>query len=264
MPLAASQETRSWLQQGGLGGNLRVIDAPTHPDAQEIARKLHPDTVTNNMIRIALDLQRGGEHEVEIPPHTTLKEYFGMYSISGKAYRTYRGSNKAFGEIARILMEYAFVHTNPTSMPQNKAFIIIREYKGDKIDWGIITDEGVRAALELFQSSKRLLPVMTHFLTFLYPPPSSSPSRILTSPPPPRKQREKILALTQEEWEDPTPNSPPSAARNPTPISAPPPPKTQKQRVLPVTCEEWDEAEDIVTEDVTIRQKTPKTSVPSP
>ena len=94
MPLVALQETRSWLQQRGLGGNLRVIDAPTHPDAQEIARKLHPDTITNNMIRAALDLKRGGEDEVEIPPHTTLKKYFGMYSISGKAYRTYGGSNK--------------------------------------------------------------------------------------------------------------------------------------------------------------------------
>ena len=69
------------------------------------------------MIRSTLDLKHGGEHEVEIPPHTTLKEYFGMYSISGKAYRTYGGPNKAFGEIARILMEYAFVHTNPMRMP---------------------------------------------------------------------------------------------------------------------------------------------------
>ena len=97
------------------------------------------------MIRAALDLKRGGEHEVEIPPSTTLKEYFGMYSISGKAYRTYGGPNKSFGEIAHILIEYAFVHTNPTSMPQNKAAIIIREYEGDKIDWGIITGEGVCA-----------------------------------------------------------------------------------------------------------------------
>ena len=164
---------------------------------------------------------------MEIPPSTTLKEYFGMYSISGKAYRTYGGPTKAFGEIAHILMEYAFVHINPTSMPQNKVAIIIREYEGIKVNWGIITGEGVRAALESFQSGKRMLPVMTHFLIVLYPPPSSSPRRILTSPPPsPRKQLEKILALTQEEWEDPTPNSPPSAARNPTPISAPPPPKT--------------------------------------
>ena len=27
-------------------------------------------------------------------------------------------------------MEYAFVHTNPTSMPQNKAAIIISAYEG--------------------------------------------------------------------------------------------------------------------------------------
>ena len=79
--------------------------------------------MTNNIIRPTLDLKCGGEHEVEMQPHTTLKEYFGMYSISGKAYRTYGGPNKFFREIARILMEYAFAHTNPTSMPQNKAAI---------------------------------------------------------------------------------------------------------------------------------------------
>ena len=216
------------------------------------------------MIRAALDLKCGGDHEVEIPPSTTLKEYFGTYLISGKAYRTYGGPNKSFGEIACILMEYAFVHTNPTSMPQNKAAIIINEYKGNKIDWGIIIGEGVRATLPSFQSGKKLLSVMTHFLTVLYPPPSLSSPRALSSPPQPRKQREKLLAINQEALEVPTPPSPPSAARNPTPISAPPPPKTQKQRALPVTCEEWDEAEDVAAKDVTIRQKTPKISVPSP
>ena len=99
MPLTTSEEIRTWLQQRGLGGYLRVIDVPPYPDAQEMAR-IHPDTVTNNIIRAALDLKRGGEHEVEIPPHTTLKEYFGMYSISGKAYHTYGGLNNFFGEIA--------------------------------------------------------------------------------------------------------------------------------------------------------------------
>ena len=115
----------------------------------------------------------------------------------------------------------------------------------------------------LHDTGKKLLSVMSHFLTVLYPPPTTFPHRTLTSPPP-RKQREKILAITQEEWEDPTPTSPPSAARNPTPISAPPPPKTQKRWALPVTYDGWDEAEDAVAEDITIRQKTPKTSVPSP
>ena len=159
-------------------------------------------------------------------------------------------------------MEYAFVHTNPTSMPQNKAAIIISEYEGNKIDWGVITGEGVRAALASFQSGKKLLSVMTHFLTILYPPPSLSSPRTLSSPPQPRKQRKKLLALTQEAWEEPTPPSPPSAAQTHTPISVPPPPKTQKKRALPETCKEWEE--DVVAEDVTIRQKTPRTSVTPP
>ena len=80
-----------------------------------------------------------------------LKEYFGEYFASGKAYRTYGGPNRTFGEITCILMEYAFVHMNPTSMPENKSTIIISAYEGNKIDWGIITGEGLRAALTSFQ-----------------------------------------------------------------------------------------------------------------
>ena len=85
-----------------MGGYLKVIDAPVHPDAQAVARCISPDTITNNVIRVALDLQRGGDHDVEIPPATTLKEYFGEYSASGKAYRMYGGPNRAFGEIAYV------------------------------------------------------------------------------------------------------------------------------------------------------------------
>ena len=71
------------------------------------------------------------------------------------------------------------------------------------------------------------------------------------------------MAITQEaEGEEPTPPSLPSAVRNPTPLSTPLPPKTQEKRALPQTCEEWDD--DAVAEDVTIRQKTPRTSVPPP
>ena len=151
--------------------------------------------MTNNIIRVALDLKRGGEHEVEIPPHTTLKEYFGMYSIPGKVYCTYIGPNKFFGEIARILMEKLSIQTLEYAI--EKVSIIIREHQGGMVDWGILTGEGVRVALESFQSGKRFLPLLAHYLTVLYPPPSTSPRRALTSPlPPPRKQREKTLALT--------------------------------------------------------------------
>ena len=119
-------------------------------------------------------------------------------------------------------------------------------------------------ALESFQSGKRFLPVMVHYLMVLYPPPSTSPRCALTSlTPPPRREQQKTLALTQVEWEDTTPDSSPSFARNPTPTAPTPPSKTQKQRVLPVTRVEWDDTPEPTTEDVTIRQKTPTTSVAS-
>ena len=95
-----------------------------------MARQIRPNMVTNNIIRGALDLQRGGEHKVEVPPHTILKDYFGLYSVSGNAHRTYKGPNKFSGEIARILMEYVFAHTNPTRMPQKRSSIIIKAYQG--------------------------------------------------------------------------------------------------------------------------------------
>ena len=134
MLLEVSQEIRTWLLRHGLGCYLRVIDAPPHPEAQEITRQLHPNTGTNNLICSLLGLQRNGYHDVEIPPHTIFKDYFGLYSMSSKAYRMFGGPNKLFGEIARILMEYAFAHTNPTSMPQKKETIIIKAYQGGIVD----------------------------------------------------------------------------------------------------------------------------------
>ena len=168
-----------------MGCYLKIIDAPAHPDAQQVGKNVCPEAITNNVIRQALKLQRGGDHDVAIPSAAKLKEYFGEYSASGKAYRTYGGPKKVFGEIARILMEYAFVHTNPTSIPQNKAAIIIIAYEGHRVDWGIITGEVLRAAIASYQSGKKMLSVISHFLTVLFPPASLPSPRKLTSPPTP-------------------------------------------------------------------------------
>ena len=158
--------------------------------------------------------------------------------MSRKAYRTYSGPNKFFGDIARILMEYAFfAHINPTSMPQKKAAIIITAYQGGVVDWGILTRDGVCVALSSFQSGKRFLPVLTHYLTVLYP----SPTTPISPTPPPKMQRQRALNFTPFEWEDPAPTSPPSHIRAST-----------KQ---PPT---------IATDYLTIRQRTPRISTYSP
>ena len=65
---------------------------------------------------------------------------------------------------------------------------------------------------------------------------------------------EKVLAISHEAWEEPTPSSPPAA--DPHPASAPPPPQNQRKRAIPETCQEWEEEtnpEDHPTDDVTIR-----------
>ena len=144
-------------------------------------------------------------------------------------------------------------------MPQNKAEIIISAYEGNQIDWGIITGEGLRATLTSFQSGNKMLSVITHFLTVQYPPSSLSSPRALLSPPPRRNQREKLIALSHEAWEEPTPPSPPTAAQNLA--LEPPPTQTQQKQAVPNTCQEWEEetgTEDNVAEDVTIRQRAPR------
>ena len=58
MPLTASTETHAWLQERGMGGYFKIIDAPAYPDAQVVARQICPEAITNNVLRAALDLQR--------------------------------------------------------------------------------------------------------------------------------------------------------------------------------------------------------------
>ena len=241
MPFIASTETRAWLESHGLGGLIRILDTPAHPNAAHVARQIHPDTITNNMVRATLGLRRGGDHEVEIPPTETLEAYFGTYSVTGKAYRTYGGPDKAFGEIARVLMEYAFVHANPTSMPKNKAAIIIGAVEGRRIDWGILIGEGLRAAVSSFQAGKKMVSVLPHFLAILYPsssPPLSPPRTI--SPSQPRQLRRENTILHQAPSEEPPRAAPPVPTADPAsePLRQP---SVTRTRRLPTSCPAWDE-----------------------
>ena len=117
MPLEVSKELRTWITRHGLTGYLNVLEAPPHPKAQAIARKIHPDTISNNMIRVA-------------PPQHILEQHFGEYSLSAKAHHTHGGHNEFFWNLAHFLLEYAFVHANPYSMPKKKVGIIVTTYIG--------------------------------------------------------------------------------------------------------------------------------------
>ena len=72
MPIFISTALRRWLVEKRLDGYIRVAEAPPHPDALDIARKLNIDTVTNSSIRKKLDLSSLGERHFEIPPAESL------------------------------------------------------------------------------------------------------------------------------------------------------------------------------------------------
>ena len=95
-----------------------MYDANAHPRALAIVAKIHPGTITNDIIRTALCLPRGGDYDVEAPPQHLLEKYFGEYSLSAKAHRTHDDPNELFGNLAHFFLEYACIHQNPHNMPK--------------------------------------------------------------------------------------------------------------------------------------------------
>ena len=67
---------RQWLLEKDFEGYIQVAEAPPHPDAQEIVKKLNVDTVTNVSIRKKLGSTATGEKHFEIPPCRGLGEIF--------------------------------------------------------------------------------------------------------------------------------------------------------------------------------------------
>ena len=208
MPFEVSTEFRSWLTSHSFKGYLQLYHADAHPRALAIAGKIHPGTVTNDMIRAAHRLQRGGEYDIDAPPQHILEKYFGEYSLSAKAHRTHGGPNQLFGDLAHFFLEYVCIHQNPHSMPKKRAGLIILAYEGRKIDWGCITGDGIRAALASFKTGKRLLPVLAQYTVVLYPPGPQPARQQLTLPAPPVQTKRRQVA--HEEWtedDDPTDSS---------------------------------------------------------
>ena len=133
-----------WLLAKGFEGYIWVVEAPPHPDAQDITRKLNINTVTNASIRKKLCLSGTGEKHFEIPQTDALEKYFGKYLTSAKAYKTKEIQNPFFLEIEKFLLEVGCVHVNSYWMPKQKAGVIIDTFEVRTIDWGVIMGPTLR------------------------------------------------------------------------------------------------------------------------
>ena len=68
MPTIITTDLRNWLTEPSLQGFIKVVEAPPHPNAIEIASKLNIETLTDSIVRKKLSLDSTGEQQLEMFP----------------------------------------------------------------------------------------------------------------------------------------------------------------------------------------------------
>ena len=169
-PMALSEEAKQWLTEHGLEGFLRIADAPPHAEPEQAAATIDLSEITEGAVQALTGLQAGGLRSVECPSNQILFEYFGEYSLSSKAYRTQGGQNLLFGEVARAMMEYGFVHPRPPAIPKYRVGFVIAAYEGLRVDWLHFITEGLKDAIGNLVEGKKSWAGIAQWLTVLVPP----------------------------------------------------------------------------------------------
>ena len=168
--MVLSDEARQWLTENGLGGLLRVADAPPHQDPEQAATTVDLSEVTEGAVQALTGITEGGLQTIELPSSEIFFEYFGEYSLSSKAYRTQGGENPLFGEVARALMDYGFVNPRPPAIAKYRAAIVIATFEGLQMDWLHFITEGLKEAIKHLAEGKRPWVGISQWLTVLVPP----------------------------------------------------------------------------------------------
>ena len=151
MPITLSDNLRSWLETKNLQGYIRIAEASPHPNAAKIAQQIDIAKITNKQVRRILNLKREGFDAVQKLDKETLRSYFKEYSPSAKAFQTMGGQDEFFHEVAKFMLEVAFVTQRFYGMPKKRAGFIIATYEGEQFDWGLLSTEAPREQLSGIQ-----------------------------------------------------------------------------------------------------------------
>ena len=109
MSIAISDNLCLWLDTKNLQGYIRIAKASPHPNAAEIVQQIDIAKITNKKVRRILNLKREWFDAVQKMDKETLQSYFGEYSPSAKAFQTMGGQDEFFHEVAKFMLEVAFV-----------------------------------------------------------------------------------------------------------------------------------------------------------
>ena len=75
-----------------------------------------------------------------------------------------------FKEVARILLEYGFMHPRPPAIPKYRAGFVIAAYEGLKIDWLYFITKGLKDAIGDLVGGKKPWAGIAQWLSVLVPP----------------------------------------------------------------------------------------------
>ena len=174
MPITISDNLRSWLETKNLQDYIQIAEASPHPNAAEIAQQIDIAKITNKQVRRILNLKREGFDAVQKMDKETLRSYFGEYSPSAKAFQTMGGQDEFFHEVAKFMLEVAFVTQRFYGMPKKRAGFIIATYEGENFDWGLLSAEALWEQLSgIQQKGKMMKTIIARWLAVLFPPQSS-------------------------------------------------------------------------------------------
>ena len=75
-----------------------------------------------------------------------------------------------FGEVARAMMKYGFVHPPPPAIPKYRAGFVITAYEGMRVDWLHFITEGLKDAIGNLVDGKKSWAGIAQWLIMLVPP----------------------------------------------------------------------------------------------
>ena len=80
------------------------------------------------------------------------------------------GEDPLFREVARVLLEYGFVHSRPPAIPKYKVGFVIAAFEGLQVDWTTIIADCLRSTIASLVEGKKEWTGLAQWLTLLVPP----------------------------------------------------------------------------------------------
>ena len=107
------------------------------------------------------------------------------------------GQDKFFHEVAKFMLEVAFVTPQFYGMPKKRAGFIFATYEGENFNWGLLSVEALLEQLYgVQQKGKMMKTIFARWLSILFPPQSSKNRREERRPARARRP------MPREEWQE--------------------------------------------------------------